>query len=68
MRRAPATVALLSALVLLAACGEKPQTNAHGVRIDAARSPGCQPPAVKAVPVSGLAPVPVHGAASIRTP
>ncbi|MDN8613049.1 hypothetical protein [Variovorax ginsengisoli] len=36
MRRLSATVALVSALVLLAACTEKPQTNAHGVRLDAA--------------------------------
>ena len=35
MRRATATVALVSALALLAACTEKPQTNAHGVRLDA---------------------------------
>jgi hypothetical protein len=37
MRRALAlTMALGSAAVLLAACGEKPQTNAQGIKYDAA--------------------------------
>ena len=37
MRRAAlAATAILSAASLLAACGEKPQTNAEGVRHDAA--------------------------------
>ncbi|CAN7597776.1 MULTISPECIES: hypothetical protein [unclassified Variovorax] len=37
MRRALATTAVLaSAVLLLAACGEKPQTNAEGVKLDAA--------------------------------
>lgn len=36
MRRLGSAAALLAAALLLGACGEKLQTNAHGVRIDAA--------------------------------
>ena len=35
MKRALALMALGSAALLLAACGEKPQTNAQGVKLDA---------------------------------
>jgi len=58
MRRVPAIVALISALVLLAACGEKPQTNAHGVRIDAApwTGTGAKPGTATAFTASGWQP------------
>jgi len=36
VRRALAVIAALGAASLLAACGEKPQTNAEGVKLDAA--------------------------------
>jgi hypothetical protein len=36
VRRAGITAALLAAALLLAGCGERPQTNSHGVRLDAA--------------------------------
>lgn len=36
MKRVGAFGALLAAALLLGACGEKPQTNSHGVRLDAA--------------------------------
>jgi hypothetical protein len=35
MTRLPITVAWLSAALLLGACTEQPQTNAHGVKFDA---------------------------------
>ncbi|MBT2326799.1 hypothetical protein J7E62_31300 [Variovorax paradoxus] len=43
MRRALAWLALGSAAMLLAACGEKPQTNAQGVKLDAAPWSGTGP-------------------------
>ena len=36
MKRAWTSAALLAAALLLGACSEKPQTDAHGVRVDAA--------------------------------
>lgn len=36
MRRAVFIAATAASVALLAACGEKPQTNAHGVKYDAA--------------------------------
>ena len=36
MKRVWTSAALLAAALLLGACSEKPQTNAHGVRLDAA--------------------------------
>jgi major membrane immunogen (membrane-anchored lipoprotein) len=36
MRRATLCAAMAAAVALLAACGEKPQTNAQGVKYDAA--------------------------------
>ncbi|GAA4330546.1 hypothetical protein GCM10023165_04330 [Variovorax defluvii] len=36
MKRAACLVVLSAAAMLLAACGEKPQTNAEGVKLDAA--------------------------------
>ena len=36
MKRLWTSAALLAAALLLGACSEKPQTNAHGVRLDAA--------------------------------
>ncbi|MDM0106397.1 hypothetical protein QTH97_15735 [Variovorax sp. J22R24] len=58
MKRALAAAALISAAVLLGACGEKPQTNAHGVRLDAApwTGTGTQPNTGTAFTASGWQP------------
>ena len=58
MRRALSVVALTAAALLLGACGEKPQTNAHGVRVDAApwTGTGAQPNTGTAFTASGWTP------------
>jgi hypothetical protein len=58
VKRALATVALVSAAVFLAACGEKPQTNVHGVRVDAPpwTGTGVQPNTGTAFTASGWTP------------
>ena len=58
MKRALAAAALISAAMFLGACGEKPQTNAHGVRLDAApwTGTGTQPNTGTAFTASGWQP------------
>jgi hypothetical protein len=58
MKRALAAAALISAAIFLGACGEKPQTNAHGVRLDAApwTGTGTQPNSATAFTASGWQP------------
>ena len=58
MKRAPMLAAGACALALLAACGEKPQTNAQGVKHDAAAwsGTGAQPGAATPFTAPGFKP------------
>lgn len=58
MKRAPLILALAATALLLAACGEKPQTNAEGVRHDAApwTGTGTKPDSGTAFTASGYQP------------